>query len=78
MNYGEIRIRATGDVMPEYQYRIGFPHMSFAVDRAPPGTDRVVETPPPAVTAQQRAVRAGVELVDGMWRYAWTIVPARG
>jgi hypothetical protein len=37
------------------------------------GVDRVEKTPVPDVGGDQVAVRDGIEQVDGVWRYRWTV-----
>lgn len=37
------------------------------------GVDRVEKTPAPDVGKDQVAVRDGIEQVDGVWRYRWTV-----
>ena len=76
MNYGSIRVQETGEVCTEFEYRARFPTTSFAVDAAPPGTDRIVEVAAPVTTNYERAVRGEVVQVDGRWQFAWTILPA--
>ena len=71
-----IRMRETGEVITDYEYRVLHPQTSFMEGFTPEDGDRIVATPPPAVTMYERVVRNGVEQVDDEWREVWLIVPA--
>lgn len=75
----EIRIRETGQVVSEREFRSMHPHTSFPATLSPAiladfGADPVLEAPAPTVTQYQSAQRNGVEQdALGNWVYAWTV-----
>lgn len=72
----EIRIKSTGRIVTEEEYRAMHPLVSFATGKffAPTSdADVVEETSPPAVSSTQIAVRDGVEQVQGKWRQKWKV-----
>lgn len=74
----EIRIRATGQVMTESEFRASHPNTSF-----PPvlsaelldgmGADVVFEGPQAQPTRYQTAYRDGVEQINGKWYTKWAV-----
>jgi hypothetical protein len=74
----EYRIRETGEVMTEQQFRelhsnVSFPAAIDAQTLNGYGADEVYATPRPVVPPTQSAERNGVEFVNGQWRHAWQI-----
>lgn len=75
----EIRIRDTGAVVTEYEFRAMFPNTSFAavlsadiIDAL--GGDVVLNGPQPTTTRYQTAYRDGVEQIAGKWYTKYSIV----
>ncbi len=68
------RMKNTGQVVTENEYRLASPLMHPAVFR-PTDADPIFETPAPAITEHQRAVRNGVKQ-DALlnWVWDWDIV----
>lgn len=75
----EVRIRATGEVVTEQAFRAMHPRTSFPRVLTTEifsdfGADPVLESPAPAVTQYQSAMRAGVaQDALGNWVQAWTV-----
>lgn len=75
-----IRIRDTGDVVTDQQFRADRPNTSF-----PPvlsvsllddfGADPVLDGPQPTGEPWQTAQADGVEQIDGQWFTRWTLTP---
>lgn len=68
----EIRIRETGQVMFEGEFRSMHPETSFPVPLTAEilgdfGADVVLEGPQPSLTRYQTSFRDGVEQIDGQW-----------
>lgn len=74
----EYRIRASGEIVSEAQFRARFPNVSFpavlpAAAAAAFDADPVRPSARPATSAYQSAERNGVAQVDGQWVWAWTV-----
>jgi len=75
----EIRIRATGQLVSEREFRESYPNVSFpaalsAATLAEWGADPVLAAPAPATTTYQSALRDGaVQDALGNWVQAWTV-----
>lgn len=70
----ELRMKETGVIVSEEEYFSAWPNVSFAADWVPVDADWIVPGPSPAITETQEARRAGIELVDGKWVWAWEVI----
>lgn len=71
----EFRLRDSGQVVTEHEYRAMHPNVSFPAVLAPDDADPVLQSPAPATSPHQSAVRGGVvQDARGNWVYAWTVV----
>lgn len=74
----EIRIRTTGQVVGEGEFRALFPDTSFPARLTTQildelGADVVLEGPQAQPTRYQVAYRNGVEQIDGQWFTKWSV-----
>jgi hypothetical protein len=74
----ECRLRASGEIVSEAQFRLSFPNVSFpavltdaAINAF--GADLVQPSAAPQTTMYQSAERNGVGQVNGQWVWAWTV-----
>jgi len=75
----EIRIRETGQVMFEGEFRLSHPNTSFPPQLTAElldsmGADVVLEGPQAQPTRYQVAFRNGVEQIDGKWYTKYSVV----
>ena len=74
----EIRIRETGNVVTEQEFRAMFPNTGFPVQLTETiindfGGDVVFEGPQAQPSRYQVAFRDGVEQIDGKWFTKWSV-----
>jgi hypothetical protein len=70
----QFRIRESGQVVTEQEYRDMHPNVSFPAVLVPDDADAVLQSPAPSVAAFQTAARNGVvQDALGNWVYAWTV-----
>ena len=69
----EFRLRSTGAIIGEQEYKDLHPNVSFAESFVPGDADRVHPSEPPALSQYQRAVRDGVKRKGGRYVWAWRI-----
>jgi len=74
----EIRIRETGSVVTEQEFRAMFPNTGFPVQLTEAiindfGGDVVFEGPQAQPSRYQVAFRDGVEQIDGKWFIKWSV-----
>ena len=74
----EIRIRETGNVVTEQEFRAMFPNTGFPVQLTEAiindfGGDVVFEGPQAQPSRYQVAFRDGVEQIDGKWFIKWSV-----
>lgn len=70
----EFRIRATGAVVTEPEYRAMYPNVAFPAVLKPADADPVLAAPAPAVGKYQTAMRDGVRLDSlGNWVHKWLV-----
>lgn len=76
----EIRVRDTGDVVQEQEFRALFPNTSLPPQLTPDlldslGADPVLEGQQPSGEFWQYAMRQGVEQIDGQWFTKYVLGP---
>lgn len=70
----QFRIRATGDVVTEQEYREMNPNIAFPAVLIPDDADPVLQSPAPEVPSDKIALRQGVvKDTKGNWIYAWVV-----
>ena len=74
----EIRIRATGQVMTEHEFRVAHANTSFPPQLSESllndmGADVVFEGPQAQPTRYQTAYRNGAEQINGKWYTKWAV-----
>lgn len=69
----EFRLRSSGAIISEQEYKDLHPETSFAADFVPADADRVHPSDPPAISQYQRAVRDGVKRKGVRYVWAWRI-----
>lgn len=72
MNY--FRLRNTGQIVSENEYRAMYPNISFPAVLVPLDADAIIETPAPTITKYQRTFKNGVKQDAKLnWVWDWDI-----
>ena len=69
----QYRIRETGKIVTEQEYRDMYPTISFSIILNPEDADLIYEQAKPKITKYQTAVQDKVIFINNRWEFSWRV-----